>query len=184
MTKAAQAKKPGPVPQEAKPADRAASTGETVTVACNMPNGIHIRGFRKQKRVVVVLGGGQRDEFYFEPDGREVTILGNARPIGGDFKTRVVANFALTQGVPKDLWDQWAEANKDLPALRNGLILAYADTAMAAAAAKDNRKVRSGLEPLDPKGDPRRPRPLNARVGQVTTRDDVTHDFERVDEEA
>lgn len=184
MTKSAAAKKPGPVPPEAKPAVGASRTGETVTVASKMPNGIVMRGFREKTRTVQVLGGGQRDERFYEPDGREVTILGASRPVGGDFKTRVVAGMALTQNVPKDLWDQWHRANKDADMVRNGLIFAFASTAEAADAAKDARKVRSGLEPLDPKGDPRRPRPLSANVGQITTRDDVTHEFEQVDEEA
>ncbi|HEY6030503.1 MAG TPA: hypothetical protein VIU44_08070 [Gaiellaceae bacterium] len=186
MAKTSEAKKPGPVPQEARTAARgAASTGETVTVACKFPPGILIRGFRKKTRTVQVLGGGQRDESFFEPDGREVMIYGNARPHGGEYRTRVVAGFALTQNVPKDLWDDWRAANKDLPAVKNGLIFAYGSTALAADAAKapDNRKLRSGLEPLDPKGDPRRPRPLNNRVGEITTRDDVTHEFEQVDED-
>lgn len=175
---------PGPVPQEAKPAKGASKTGETVTVACKMPHGIVIRGFRRSTRSVPVLGGGMRDETYFQPDGREVTILGNARPIGGDYRTRVVAGYALTQGVPKDLWDQWREANAAMPAVTNGLILAFPTTNEAAAEARKNVKVRSGLEPLDPNGDPRRPRPLNARVGAVTTNDEAKHEFEQVDEEA
>lgn len=183
MAKAA-TQRPGAVPPEAKPARGSSNTGDTVTVACKMPHGVVIRGFTKSQRSVPVLGGGVRDEFFYEPDGREVTILGNARPVGGDFKTRVVAGYALTQGVPKDLWDQWRESNKNLPAVRNGLIFAYPTTAMAAEGAKENRKILSGLEPLNPNGDPRRPRPLNGRIGQITTRDDVTHEFEQVDEEA
>lgn len=184
MARTARIQRPGPVPQEASQAVGASRSGETVVVACKMPNGIVMRGFRQKTRVVQVLGGGQRDEKFFEPDGREITILGCSRPVGGEFRTRVVAGFALTQGVPKDLWDQWSEANAESDLVRNGLIFAYASTAETADAAKDARKVRSGLEPLDPKGDPRRPRPLNARVSQIATRDDVTHEFEQVDEEA
>jgi len=180
----AAAKKPGPVPQEATPARGASRTGETVTVACKMPHGIVIRGFRSAMRSVPVMGGGVRDEKYFEPDGREVTILGNARPVGGEFRTRVVMGFALTQGVPKDLWEEWLASNKSMPAVRNGLIFALGSTSEVAEEARNRGKLRSNLEPLNPNGDPRRPRPLNARVGNVTTNDEASHDFEQIDEEA
>lgn len=176
--------KPRAVPPEITPARGAPRTGETVTVACKLPNGIVLHREVKKTRPVVVLGGGTRDEAYFERvAGSEVVIFGNARPVGGEHRTRVVAGYALTQGVPKDLWDEWCESKKDLPALKNGLIFAYPSIGEAADAARDNRKVRSGLEPLDPKGDPRRPRPLNNRVGEVTMNDEVKHDFEQVDEE-
>ncbi len=174
------------MPPESRPARGASKTGETVTVACKMPHGLVIHDEVRKTRAVLVVGGGTRDEVFYERIvGSEVEIFGNARPRDGQYRTRVVGGFALTQGVPKDLWDRWRESHKDLPALKNGLLFAYNTTALAADAARapENRKLRSGLEPLDPKGDPRAPRPLNARVGNITTRDDVSHDFEAVDEE-
>lgn len=178
-------KKAGPVPTEIKPAPAGASrTGETVTVACKMPMGIIIHREVKKTRPVVVLGGGTRDETYYERvPGSEVEIIGNSRPIGGDYRTRVVMGYALTQGVPKDLWDHWAESHADLPALKNRLLFAMPSIGEASDAARESKKVKSGLEPLNPAGDPRRPRPLSDRVRAPETRDDVTHEFEEMDEE-
>ena len=189
MARTSEAKNPGPapVPPESRPAKDASKTGDTVTVACKLPHGIVLHREVKKSRTVNVLGGGQRDEFYFErvPDS-EVRVYGTARVVGHAPLTRIVCGFALTQGVPKETWDQWRAANKDMPAVKNGLIFAYPTTALAADAAKDpdNKKLRSNLEPLNPDKDPRSPKPMRTQIEQIKTNDEVTHDFAEVDEEA
>jgi len=162
----------GAVPQPARAAPVGASrTGATVTVACKLPSGLIIRGMRADVRLVPVLGGGHREEKFWKEDGRRVEILGNARPQGGSFKTRVVGGYALTHGVPRDLWDQWLEANEDQPMVKNGLIMACGSVEDAAEFGRENRGIKSGLERLDPNGDPRRPRPLMEHVAEIATGD-------------
>lgn len=166
------AQNPGAVPQPAKPAPVGATrSGDTVTVACKLPAGLIIRGMRPDVRMVPVLGGGHREEKYWKEDGRRVQILGNAKPQNGEYKTRVEGGYALTHGVPKDLWEQWLEANRDQPMVQNGLIMACGSIEDAAAYGRDNRKIRSGLERLNPAGDPRNPRPLMEHVAEITTGD-------------
>lgn len=173
------------VPQQAKPTPGAQKTGETVTIACKLPHGIVIHREVKRMRPVAVLGGGTRDEAYFERvHGSEITIFGNARAVGKSFRTRVVGGFALTQGVPKDLWEAWLESHRDMPAVRNGLIKALPNVGQAAEYSRENAKIKSGLEPLNPDGDERRPRSLRSEIGEITENDQAKHDFETVDEEA
>lgn len=157
-----------PVDVEVNVAPDANRSGETVTVACKMPHGLILRGFRKTTVQVPVLGGGFRDAMEYEPDGRRVTIFGNAAPQNGAPRTRVVCGFALTDGVDKDMWDEWLKANQDLPAVKNGLVFAYSALAEAADAAKERgENLKSGFERIDPTGDPRTPRRQNAHVGGI-----------------
>jgi hypothetical protein len=177
------AQKPGAVPQPAKPAPVGATrTGDTVTVACKLPAGLIIRGMRPDVRMVPVLGGGHREEKYWKEDGRRVEILGNAKPQNGEFKTRVEGGYALTHGVPKDLWEQWLDANEDQPMVQKGLIMAFGSVEDAAGFGRDNRAIRSGLERLNPAGDSRNPRPLMQQVTDVATGDNQPK-IEAADEE-
>lgn len=160
---------PRPVPQQARPAPTASRSGETVTVACKLPSGLVLRGFRKTIDQELVLGGGLRDVTKYVEDGRREVIYGNARPKGGSFRTRVVCGYALTQGISKTLWDEWLEANAEMPAVKNRLVFAFPNVDMAADAAREHRKTRSGLEPLSARieDDPRTPHPINPDVGQL-----------------
>ena len=153
---------------EAKTAPVGASrTGDTVTIGCKLPWGLVLRGMRKATRQVPVLGGGMREETYFQPDGREVLIYGNARAIGEDPKTRIVFGVAMTNGIPKDLWDQWVRDNHDLPAVQNGLIFACPTVNDVAAQAREVKGQLSGLEPLRADKDPRRPKSTRPEIKDI-----------------
>lgn len=161
---------PGPVSPvdiEVNVTPDANRSGGTVTVACKTPHGLILRGFRKTTVQVPVLGGGFREAVEYEPDGRRVTIFGNAAPQNGAPRTRVVCGFALTDGVDKDLWNEWIAANKDLPAVKNGLVFAYPSVTDTADAAKERKDIKSGFERIDPAGDSRTPRRQNAHVGGI-----------------
>lgn len=145
----------------------ASKTGATVTIGCKLPWGLVLRGMRKATRSVPVLGGGMREETYFQPDGREVLIYGNARAIGEDPKTRIVFGVAMTSGVPKDLWDQWVKDNADMPAVVNGLIFACPTVEDVASEARASRAVLSGLEPLRVDKDPRRPQSNRPEIKDI-----------------
>ncbi len=178
-----------PVPPEVKPAPQGAKkSGETVTVACKLPNGLIIRGFRKVEATEPVLGGGLRTVQKFEEDGRRVHIFGNARPKGGSAKTRIVAGYALTTGVDKELMDEWLEANADTPMVKNKIIMVLPSIDQAVDAAREHQKVRSGLEPLNPviEKDPRVPRPVDPQLGEIKMDDQKmsADQFEDVEGEA
>ena len=109
---------------------------EMITVACKLPNGLHLD----------LSKDGQRTRF---------TLRGNALPRGADRDDskeypRVIGGFALTE-IPKLFWDAWFATHKEIPAVRNGLIFARAKPADTAAMAAEKAELRSGMEPLDPK---------------------------------
>jgi len=92
---------------------------ELVTVGCKLPNGMVL-----------------------EVDQKEVTVVG-----WRGSETRIIGGYGLTQ-VDKDLWDAWLAAHKEQPYVKKGLIFAQDNGNSARAQAKEQAKIKSGMEPL------------------------------------
>lgn len=148
----------------------AAKTGATVTVALKHPTGIVLEAFRKEKGQEPVLGGGFRDTTVWRSTGQQYPLNGNRAPFGVVPSYKIIGGYALTEGIPKDVWECWKEQHHDSPLLEQGLIMAYdtPEKAEGFARDKDNASLRSGMEPLARKGDP--------RVDKKRTRDGQTVD--------
>ena len=127
---------------------------ETVTVACKVPQGMRLRLHEKRKVTEVTTAGTKTVEQWFETD-KEFIINGPAHPQNEGPRCQVIAGFAITRGVPKDLWDAWRVQNRDLPAMKNGLIFAYESADKAIDAARDGKAIKSGLERINPHDPPR-----------------------------
>lgn len=142
--------------------DRAAGnkvsrSGGKVTVACKLPHGLQLRCFRMVETAEPVMGGGSRLVPVAQQVGEPITINGNAVAFGAIPNFRIVAGYALTEGIDKDFFDKWREQNAELPAVKNRLIFAYEKSDVTADAAKECVAQRSGLEPLLQDKDPRAP---------------------------
>lgn len=133
------------------------SAGEKVTVYCKLPNGLRLRNFKMVSASEPVLGGGFRDFKIAEPVGPEVLINGNRFRIGEPSSHRIVADYGVTEGVDKDLWDEWFKANRNQPYVKNGLIFAAETRDRGEDEARDRQDTRSGLEAMATDGDPRAP---------------------------
>lgn len=96
-----------------------ASKNGTYVVGCKIPTGLVIRGAGKQWRI---------------KGARESSIIGG---------------FGLTEGVPAEVWEDFARHHKDSKAIRNGAIFAVGDMQSARDAAKDHEKQKTGMERLD-----------------------------------
>lgn len=126
----------------------------TVTVYLKYPSGINLRMHDFHNESELMMGGMSRDVRVARFNGRSFVLNGTAAPFGqarrdanGEF-VRMVAGYAITEGVPKDMWDQWLEQNKDHNLVRNKLIYAHEKTGEGDAWAKDHKTTLSGLEPL------------------------------------
>lgn len=125
-------------------------TGATVTVACKIPQGMLIQLHEKQEFDEVVQGGNRKNT-RFVPTGEPIHIKGPAHPQNEGPRVRIVGGYALTERVPKDIWDRWVDqSGKHLPAMKNRLLYAYDTTAKTADAAREAKKQTTGLERLDP----------------------------------
>lgn len=123
---------------------------DTVTVACNLPNGLILRVFNMAERSEPVMGGGTKIAQYAVQAGEPVTVHGAAVPFGAPPRVTTAGGYALTPNVDAEFWAKWLEQNKDHDAVKNGLIFALPRQDSAAKEAENRSKVKSGLEPLDP----------------------------------
>lgn len=133
----------------------------TVTVKCNLPNGVILRAFKPLTVSQPVLGGGMRDVTEYQPEGGSVVIKGTAVPRVHDdnFVYPVLDRnrFAITTGVDKELWDNWLAANKNSAMVVNGCIYAV-DEKDAEKADRAHKGLTSNMQPLARDGDPRMPK--------------------------
>lgn len=125
--------------------------GETVTVACKLPQGLQLRNFVKVDGFEATPGGGSRKCKIAQQVGDTIRINGYGAPNGkSPLATVVEGGFALTYGVPKDFWDEWLKTNKDLDVVKSGLVFAHTSIDHVAGHSKEHEKLKCGLEPLDP----------------------------------
>lgn len=144
-----------------------ASIATTVTVACKLPHGLWLRRFKSAEEPEAQRDGTIKMRTIYREEGERFRINGNAMPAirdpEKDYPTIVGGynGYALTSGVPADLWCAWLEANKDTAMVRKGLVFACEKSADASQEAKRNLGVRTGLEPLAKDGDARMPRGIS-----------------------
>lgn len=152
---------------------KSAKSATTVTVACKIPAGIDMQ---LCKKVVywqdTPTGAVQRDRF--DRFGQIYSVRGPAYPVGQPPEgfpaaPQIVGGYALTPGIPADFWDAWAEQNARSSFVVEKMVFAHSSrTDHAEGQARDNADLKSGLEPLNPKGDRRIPRSNNPAVSQIT----------------
>lgn len=127
----------------------------TVTVACKLPNGFVMRLAAESTINDPLFGGGSRSVKQFHPTEHAHTLAGPSHPQNAAPKALIVNGYALTPNIPADFWEAWLQQYHEHPAVKNKMIFAYANEADVREEAKDNEKLRSGLERLDPKNLPR-----------------------------
>jgi len=147
-----------PTPQPAVKFSRPVATGDTVTVACKLPNGIILRVFDWQKYNEPMRDGTIKESKRAIPiAGRQFTIRGpwvatagqayNAN--NGAVGELLPGGFAITEGCPKEVWDGWYEQNKHSNLVQNGIVFAFRDRQSVIDEVKKRSGTMSGLEPLD-----------------------------------
>lgn len=127
----------------------------TVTVALKHPTGIVIEAFEKKSMQVPDGVGRLRDEVVYRTTGKQYPIHGTRVPFGSAPRYKIIGGYALTEGVPKAVWDIWLEQHHDHALVQNELICAHEQLDFSQDFAEEHKATRSGLEPLLQKGDPR-----------------------------
>jgi hypothetical protein len=125
---------------------------ETLTVACKMPQGIIARVFEMVDFDEPVMGGGVRTVQRARQLGDPVTIKGFAVPQGHE--NNAPGGYALTYGVDAEFFNKWLEQNAETAMIKKGLIFAMSRTDSATSKAKEQAKLKSGLDRLDPENLP------------------------------
>ena len=150
---------PPPEPQPAIRYSRPVTTGDTVTVACKLPHGLLLRIFVEHYYDDPQQDGSlKRVKSYRPVTDQQFVLKGTWAAIAGQAYNRtnsavaelLPGGYALTYGVRKDLWDQWYEQNKTSKLVKQRVVFASPSLQAATAEARENRSVKSGMEPVDP----------------------------------
>lgn len=159
----AKAAEPGPVVQPTAPA----RSGATVTVACKHPGGLILRVFKMEDFNEPVMGGGFRTSQKAIQMEQQVVIRGPAVPFGVVPDFRIVGGYALTEGVPADFWELWLQQNATSDIVKNRMIHAHESTPYMVDQAKEQKDLRSGMEPINPAKDPRNVQPRHRNLTAI-----------------
>lgn len=117
----------------------------TVTVACKIPNGLHLDVRDKPTDPptrVTVIGSAQARRM--ESEGNLVTDT-----------ALVAGGYGLTRDVDASFWDAWLANNKDSKIVKEGMIFATPKLETSRDTGKGMAEIKTGLEPLDPNKMPR-----------------------------
>lgn len=150
------------------------SGAATVVIACKLPHGIKIRDYEKGESFEPVMGGGKRKTLVYRAVGPTYRIKGPNVPDALKPLVEVVGGYAITQGMPADVWGRWIESNADAPYVKNGLIFGGEDGDAVRGKAREMVDTKTGMEPLDPKmklNDEGRMQFVDSRLKQVTPKD-------------
>lgn len=154
-------------------------SGQKLTIACCVPNGLVLRVHEWRDEPTPVFGGGVKIEKVARPSGVQVAINGPARPFGVIPAYTIVGGFALTDNVDAEVWEAWERDNAKSELLNMHQISAHATHERAHAWAMEHARVRSGLEAINPgsikdkegkerPADPRMPRGTPYITGTTT----------------
>lgn len=124
-------------------------SGETVTVALRYPHGIVLQLYTMED-VQVPAPLGFIIQKQARKKGEPFTLNGYAAEAGKSPNCIVAGGYALTPGVPRDLYEQWLKDNADHDIVRNKLIFAFPTLDRARDAGEERAGVLCGLEPLNP----------------------------------
>jgi hypothetical protein len=128
------------------------TTNRSVAVACKLPHGLVVRDFVKVTRSEPTLGGGSRAFEVYEHVGPRYRLKGPAPALARNPITRsteIVGDYAITEGIPADVFERFVEANKQSAFIVNQLIYGHEDGRRVRSWARDHEKTKTGFEPLD-----------------------------------
>lgn len=124
------------------------STG-AVFVACKIPNGLRaqVRGAVRAmaKPEDGVLPGAIRAEHVFKGPVRPLNVSPDSYE-----RDLAQGSYGITEGVPADFWAEWYANNMTDQVVVGGYVFAAETAADLIAQAKEQRAIKSGMEPADP----------------------------------
>jgi hypothetical protein len=136
---------------------RPATTGDLMIVACKLPGGLILRWFDTVDSMEPQRDGTSKPIRISQEDPEKRWIVRGTMvaSAGQAFVNPLAASellpggYALTHGVPKEVWDHWLETNRHTNLVRNKVVFAYPDMSTAQEVSVEHKAVKSGLEPID-----------------------------------
>lgn len=127
-----------------------ATTGDTLTVANKLPHNLVLRLHRFEDQNEITPGGTTRSVKVAIPvDHPDVVINGNAFREDKGPRHQIVGGYALTHGVPSDVFNEWLAQNRDSEIVKKNLVFAADRSSYAEGKAREHAALRTGFERLD-----------------------------------
>ncbi len=130
----------------ALPGSAPATGTAVVSVYCRWNPGLILRVGQMVKRTEQTAHGFRDFEQWQQT--KQFRVYGPAHPWGGVAKAPVIGGYAITEGVPKELWDEWYDKNKDSDMVRNRIVFASEQQSYGNGQAHEQRSAPTGIEPL------------------------------------
>lgn len=189
QTNAAAIARPDQIPAAAGQIETPKRSGEQVVVGCKIGVAYIDLQLQKPNRVWENTQTGPREITIYQKTGNVVRIRGTAYPRGTPpegFPERpvMVEGAALTFGVDKEFWDEWVKQNHLNPIVMNGMVFAHKNIDQVRGIAKETAANKSGLEPINPKGDKRMPKSTRSDVSNIETEETRAEKMNRLASEA
>ena len=157
-----------------RPITRQATGTETVTIACNLPQGVVLQlydveeteAFLPNGRVIkenVCTLNTEAGQWHVRGvvNRSALAAVGAGDILPDDYRVvrgeRPDTGYALTPGVPRNFWEEWLRRNEDSPLVRGKHIFAEGSEQRAVGHARELKELRSGFQGLDQGGDYRVP---------------------------
>ena len=159
--------------EQSKPSVRRRATGtDTVTVACNLPNGLILQLYTTEENISFLPNGREIKEMLSTPDfslGRwalngmaDFATMAQAGRDIPDYRiikgTTPNTGYALTSGIPREFWDEWLKRNSKSPLVTGNHVYAMDTEDAAVGIARDFKNEKSGFQGLNQTGDYRVPK--------------------------
>ena len=142
--------------QVASKANKPSHAGAKVFVACKMETGLRLRVFKMMtEHEPTPMGPREVTVARFE---REAYVNGVGKRLEAAPRCEVVAGYAITAGIDKDLWDRWLKDNEESEIWVNELIFAHEDADYLRGWCREHASAMSGTQPLSGGDDPRAPK--------------------------
>ena len=110
------------------------------------------------------------------PSGPAIELRGTSYPRGTvpdgyGPPPLIVDGAALNFGIDADWFDEWLRQHEKDPIVVNKLIFCHEKQDHVEGMARESREIKSGLDPVNPKSDPRMPRSNRGEIDDVTKDD-------------
>jgi len=118
----------------------------TVSVYCKWGPGLILRVGKMISRTEPTAHGTR--DFDQWQQTQQFRVYGPAHPWGGVARAPVIGGYAITHGVPKELWDEWYRANKESEMVKSKIVFAHERESYGNGQAYEQRSAETGVEPL------------------------------------
>jgi hypothetical protein len=126
------------------------TSGRTYFVACRHLGGLIIQSYAPMKEMEPVIGGGQREVTRYRTTGAQFKLNGPLRALKEMNPHAIgMTGYAMTEGVPADLWEEWMRHNAESALVKNHMVFGHERRDAVEGWAREHKGVVHNFEPVN-----------------------------------